>query len=110
MRLSERVRRGKRALKTRKVPRLAAPCLKALGLPEDVARGEARLTVCGRECALVENIAGVAELTGELVRLRSRSGEVAVTGAELRVRDARADALYVTGLIRKIEFTGGEAL
>lgn len=92
-----------------KAIRLKVPCLQALALPEDVAAGEARVVLCGSRRALIENIAGVSELQVDIIRLRLRRGEISLGGCGLSLREARKDAVYVEGCIRRIELAGDDA-
>jgi len=64
--------------------------------------GDARATILVGSRALIENHGGILEFTPECVRLRCKSGEIVVSGAELVISDARARSLVVTGRIEAI--------
>ena len=82
------------------------PVLGALALPEDVLSGQARLTVLGCDCMLVENHTGVARLEDECVRVRTRQGMLEIGGKGLILCEARQGALCVRGEIHQISLPG----
>ncbi|MBO4884441.1 MAG: YabP/YqfC family sporulation protein [Clostridia bacterium] len=86
--------------------RRARPVLEALALPEDAAGGAVRLIALGSSRLMVENHAGLAEVTGTRVRLVTPEGMLAVSGEGLRLTDVRRGALCITGAIREIELPG----
>ena len=82
------------------------PVLEALALPEDAAGRTVRLIALGSSRLMVENHAGLAEVTDTRVRLATPEGMLAVSGERLRLTDVRRGALCVTGDIREIDLPG----
>lgn len=66
-------------------------------LPEDVLTSGARVTMMGRGSVLVEGQHGVAELSGERIRLRTQEGLLSVLGQGLELRELSVDAAMIAG-------------
>ena len=77
----------------RKLRRMTLAC----GLPEDVLLSDARVTLMGRGCVLVEGQRGVVELGESRIRMRTRSGVIVVEGEALRLRELSGDAAMIEG-------------
>lgn len=80
----------------KKRSRLRALAL-AGGLPEDAVADCARVTMTGRSAVLVEGQRGVIELAGGLIRLKTGSGVLAVSGQGLRLRELSLDEALIDG-------------
>jgi len=108
-----RRRRAEKALRTeewsRRASRRQKPGFQALALPEDMLGGAARVTVLGNARALIENHRGIADIGDECVKLMTRQGMLTVCGRELTLREVRADALSICGVIATIAFPEGGA-
>jgi len=76
----------------------------ALELPCDVTADEPRFIMEGSRRLLAENIRGIAEVTGNRVRLAVRGGVVTVDGSSLLIGEVRPGALAVSGEITSISF------
>lgn len=87
----------------------------ALELPMDVLGNQARITLAGDGCALIENHRGILEVSDQSVRLLTRQGVLRILGEGLELCQVRPDALKVEGNIFVLELphpaqpTGGEA-
>lgn len=79
------------------------PVMPALGLPEDVSAGLARIILLGDGRALVENLTGVADVGERAIRLAVRGGIVSIEGKGLYLTDVREGALAVEGRIERVE-------
>lgn len=73
-------------------------------LPKDVILGAPMLTVLGQMELSLENYRGITEYTDSLVRIRTKSGQIRVTGEKLRVDYYTNDEMKITGQIRSIEY------
>ena len=98
--------RGTAGRKKTERARRKRPVLAALALPEDAAGGAVRLIALGSSRLMVENHAGLAEVTETRVRLATPEGMLGVLGEGLRLTDVRRGALCVTGDIREIDLPG----
>ena len=78
--------------------RRAIPALEWMG----EVTGDARATILVGSRALIENHGGLIEFTPERIRLRCKSGEIVVSGADLTISDARTRSLVVNGKIADI--------
>ncbi|HIS02304.1 MAG TPA: YabP/YqfC family sporulation protein [Candidatus Pullichristensenella avicola] len=62
-----------------------------------------RVTTVGDRRALVENHLGIDAYGPEAVRLRCRGGAVCLRGRDLSLREVRAGALIVAGVLDGVE-------
>ena len=74
----------------------------------EASGGEARISLVGRDRALVENHTGIVEFTPERVRLTAKKGEIAVLGQALQLHEVRPGALIVRGVISGVLLPGAE--
>ena len=80
--------------------------LSALDLPEEAA-GTPKITLLGREHALVENHQGVQQYRAEEVCLQTRAGLLCITGQALTLRELSPERLYISGCIQGIGYAQG---
>lgn len=84
--------------------RRGARCLPApLALPEDVARGEARVTLFANARAFIENHSGIIEFDDAHVRVAARCLALTVRGERLSLDMCAQRALIVRGNILAVE-------
>jgi len=69
----------------------------SFGLPQDVLKGAARVTLFGSASVMIEGQSGVVELGSERMRLRTKSGVLCVLGEGLVLRELTADAAMIVG-------------
>jgi len=74
------------------------------GLPEEVLFGVPKVVLVGTERALIENHRGVVEYAGERVRVRTESGLLEITGAQLTLGHLGKSDLVVQGKIESVEY------
>lgn len=74
------------------------------GVPKDVAMGLPILTITGTNDLCVENYRGMTEYTDQIIRLRSKSGQIKITGKKLEVIYYTNDEMKIHGHIRTIEY------
>lgn len=83
--------------------RLAA----AAGMPMDVVAGASVVTVTGSSAVRIENYRGITEYTECLVRVRTRNGQIRLSGDHLCVEYYMNDEMKITGDICRLEFIKG---
>lgn len=81
--------------------------VEAAGFPKDVLLKAPVLTVTGNFEVFIGNYRGITEYTDELVRIRTRSGQIRVTGSRLKVDYYTNDEMKVTGRVDEIRFENG---
>lgn len=75
-----------------------------LEIPGDVVLNLPKIVLVGNVQVFIENHRGIVEYTPERVRVIVGSGEVAVNGADLAIRNILPDEICVDGHIRSVEF------
>jgi len=65
------------------------------GFPTEV--GDARVTVFGRRCVMVEGQRGMVELGASCMRLKTQGSVLTVLGEALVLKELSADAAMITG-------------
>ena len=86
--------------------RLGRRILSALDLPEEAA-GTPKLTLLGREHALVENHGGIYQYRAEEIALYTRAGTLRVAGGNLDIREVSPERLLITGRIDSLCYEDG---
>lgn len=74
------------------------------GVPKDVLLGVPIVTVTGRMEANIENYLGIIEYTDLLVRIKSKSGQIRISGKNLQIAYYTNDEMKITGHIEKVEY------
>lgn len=74
-------------------------------IPGEVALDLPRIVLVGNVQVFIENHRGIVEYTTEVVRVIVPSGEVAVRGRELTLRNIERDEIAVEGTIESLSFT-----
>ena len=85
--------------------RLGRRLLSALDLPEEAA-GTPKITVLGREHALIENHTGVYQYRAEEICLYTKAGMLYVTGEDLTLREITPERLYISGWVAGLRYEG----
>ena len=85
--------------------RLGRRLLSALDLPEEAA-GTPKLTVLGREHALVENHTGIYQYREKEICLYTKAGMLYVTGEDLTLREITPERLYISGWVAGLRYEG----
>nr|WP_317281993.1 YabP/YqfC family sporulation protein [uncultured Sellimonas sp.] len=76
--------------------------------PKDVVLGIPLLHMTGQTELCIENYRGILEYTDELIRVKTKSGILKITGRCLQIEYYLNDDMKVRGQIWKIEFEKGE--
>lgn len=85
--------------------RLGRRLLSALDLPEEAA-GTPKITVLGREHALIENHTGVYQYRAEEICLYTKAGMLYVTGEGLTLREITPERLFISGRVAGLRYEG----
>lgn len=73
-------------------------------LPKDVVMGQPVVTVLGRSELNIENYRGIIEYTDVIIRIQTKTGQIRITGKNLRVDYYTNDDMKLTGQIQAIEY------
>lgn len=79
----------------------------ALGIPPEVALDLPKATLIGSVQVQVQNHRGILEYSPQRIRIRSRSGEIVVTGAHLRIGSIYREEMSIEGRILSVELPEG---
>ena len=77
----------------------------AANLPKDVVLGVPILTLTGHYEVNIENYRGILEYTGQLIRVKIRSGQIRITGKALEIDYYTTTDMKITGKVEKIEYS-----
>ncbi len=88
--------------------RLGRRLLSALDLPEEAA-GTPKLTILGREHALVENHTGIYQYREKEICLYTAVGILYVTGEGLTLRELTPERLFISGRVEGLRYEEGPA-
>ncbi|MBO8128554.1 MAG: sporulation protein YqfC [Peptococcaceae bacterium] len=75
-----------------------------LEIPGEVALDLPKIILVGNVQVIIENHRGIVEYTDTLVRVLVESGEVAVHGQDLSLRNIMQDEICVEGVIKGVSF------
>lgn len=75
-------------------------------IPPEVALDIPKTTWVGRSQLQVSNHKGIVEYTPRCVRIRTRVGQLVVTGSRLKIESIFAGELIIDGEIVGVEFLG----
>ncbi|EGG84911.1 sporulation protein YqfC [Lachnospiraceae bacterium 2_1_46FAA] len=74
-------------------------------LPKDVIFGVPIITMTGQLEVCVENYKGIMEYTDTLIRIRSKVGQIRVTGRNMQIEYYTNDEMKITGQIKSVEYS-----
>ena len=74
-------------------------------LPKDVIFGVPIITMKGKLEVCVENYKGIMEYTDTLIRIRSKVGQIRVTGRNMQIEYYTNDEMKITGQIKSVEYS-----
>lgn len=77
----------------------------AANMPKDVILGVPIVTLTGQIDVCIENYRGIIEYTDVLVRVKTKIGQIKVTGKELQIEYYTNDEMKVTGHITAVEYS-----
>ena len=74
-------------------------------LPKDVIFGVTIITMTGQLDVGVEKYKGIMEYTDTLIRIRSKVGQIRVTGRNMQIEYYTNDEMKITGQIKSVEYS-----
>lgn len=74
-------------------------------LPKDVIFGVPIITMTGQLEVCVENYKEIMEYTDTLIRIRSKVGQIRVTGRNMQIEYYTNDEMKITGQIKSVEYS-----
>ena len=76
----------------------------SLKLPKDLLLGASIVTLTGNHEAWIENYKGIIEYSDTIIRIRTKSGQIRISGKKLQVDLYTNDEIKLNGTIDSIEF------
>ena len=76
----------------------------AANMPKDVMLGVPIVTMTGQLEVNVENYRGILEYTDILIRIKSKCGQIRITGKNLQIAYYTNDEMKITGRVEKVEY------
>lgn len=76
----------------------------AANMPKDVMLGVPIVTMTGQLEVNVENYRGILEYTDILIRIKSKCGQIRITGTNLQIAYYTNDEMKITGRVEKVEY------
>ena len=73
-------------------------------MPKDVVLGVPIVTLTGQVEVSVENYRGIIEYTDVLIRIKSKSGQIKISGKNLEIEYYTNDEMKITGRVEKVEY------
>lgn len=73
-------------------------------MPKDVVLGVPIVTLTGQVEVNVENYRGIIEYTDVLIRIKSKSGQIKISGKNLEIEYYTNDEMKITGRVEKVEY------
>ena len=77
-----------------------------LSLPREIALDMTMVTLMGRGEVNIENYKSILEFSDVKIRLRTKEGDLEIVGERLKMSQATAENIVITGRIIGINFTG----
>lgn len=74
-----------------------------LGLPPEVARGAARLTLHGSSEILIENHGGIRSYSPDMVEVLGQDYTLRIRGEDLLLDAMTKNEIYISGLVTNVE-------
>lgn len=76
----------------------------AANMPKDVVLGVPIVTLTGQLEVSVENYRGIIEYTDVLIRIKSKNGQIKITGKNLQIAYYTNDEMKITGRVEAVEY------
>jgi len=73
-------------------------------IPKDVMLGISTVTIIGDAEINIENHKGIIEYTDSIIKVRTKSGKILISGRKLLVDSYSNDEMIIKGTIYSIEF------
>lgn len=84
---------------------IAEKLITICSIPKEVALGLPIITISGRSEVIVENYNGIIEYDDKVIRLRTKSGQLKISGIGLNIIYYGNDEMKITGKITIVEYT-----
>lgn len=92
----------------KKKQRSEAPILEqavqVLNLPKDLMLGRPLLSAIGSREVFIENFLGIAKISAEEMRIRTKTGFIIILGRQLKIDFYSRDELKISGYILHINY------
>ena len=75
-----------------------------LELPKELVLNRPKLTIIGNCDVMIENYKGVVEYGSDLLRIKTGSGGVKISGTGLLIREITSEDIIISGAIHTLEF------
>lgn len=76
----------------------------AANMPKDVVLGVPIVTLTGQIEVDVENYRGIIEYTDVLIRIKTKNGQIKITGKKLQIAYYTNDEMKITGRVEAVEY------
>ena len=76
----------------------------AANMPKDVVLGVPIVTLTGQIEVDVENYRGIIEYTDVLIRIKTKNGQIKITGKNLQIAYYTNDEMKITGRVEAVEY------
>lgn len=73
-------------------------------MPKDVVLGVPIVTLTGQIEVNIENYRGIIEYTDILVRIKSKTGQIRITGKNLQISYYTNEEMKITGYVEAVEY------
>lgn len=76
-------------------------------IPKEAALGFPVITIFGKNEVIIESYQGIIEYNDEIIRLRTKSGQLKVSGNKLNITYYTNDEMKILGIIDSVEYIRG---
>lgn len=76
---------------------------KVLDIPREILLNVPKTTIYANSEMVIENYSGIAEYSGNLIRLNTTSGTYKISGTDMEIIEITADEIMIKGTIQNIE-------
>lgn len=91
-------------MKEEKNGRISEKLISICSIPQEAALGYPIITISGKSEVIVESYLGIIEYNDEIIRLRTKSGQLKVKGRKLNITYYTNDEMKIIGKIDSVEY------
>ena len=84
------------------MPSLKEKFAHLLSIPPEIALDLPTITITGRQHVIIENYKNILEFSDTHIAIRTKDGNVTITGQALRLKEITAEDLIISGRIENI--------
>lgn len=84
--------------------RVAEKIISMCSIPKEAALGLPIITISGKSEVVVESYRGIIEYNDKIIRLRTKCGQLKLSGLELNITYYSNDEMKITGKISVVEY------